>query len=85
MKVKNKRKADASNIGIQKTTELVQIYQAFFEFDNNKNNRTGQCIRCKSDYMKYAIKGYCQNCIQRCEFISREYPQVLEKVSEVQV
>ncbi len=76
-----KGKAEAVNNGYQKTSELNKLYQAFFKFDINKNNTNKQCIRCKSDYMRYSsIDGYCQDCIQRVEYITREHPQVLRKV-----
>jgi predicted amidophosphoribosyltransferase len=78
----NERKAEATNFGYKKTNELNNLFKAFFSFDNNKNNTNKQCIRCKSDYMRYSIDGYCQDCIQRVEYVNREHPQVLRKVRE---
>ena len=75
----NKRKADASNIG-SKTLELFHVYQSLFVFDSNKYNGFGQCFQCRSDYMKFSFKGFCQRCLQKVEFISREHPQVLRKI-----
>lgn len=86
--MKDKEKADAVNIGNKKTNELIKLYQAFFRFDINKSVNFGQCIRCKSDYMNFSVNGYCQNCIQRVEFVNREHPQVLKKIrcaAEVQI
>ncbi len=33
---------------------------------------TKQCTKCRSDYMKFAVDGFCQRCLQRVEFILRE-------------
>jgi hypothetical protein len=35
-----------------------------------------QCRNCRSDYMKFAVKGFCQHCQQRVEFIVREHPHI---------
>ena len=39
-----------------------------------------QCKRCGSPDLKYSTAGYCRRCDQRCEFIAREYPHVIEAV-----
>ena len=49
---------------------------AFGFFDYRKTVAYGQCRKCGSDYMKFAIDGYCQNCQQKVEFIVREHPHV---------
>jgi len=43
-----------------------------FNFDFRKRVSTGQCYKCRSDYLKFSEKGICQNCLQRTEFIIRE-------------
>lgn len=61
-------------------------YQTYFAGGKNKgfdvsnyslSARFGQsvkCQKCKSDYMKFAVDGFCQDCQQRVEFIIREHP-----------
>lgn len=40
-----------------------------------------QCKGCGSDYLKFACDGYCQDCQQLCEFITRERPHILQRGS----
>lgn len=48
-------------------------------FDFRRNKSLGQCKQCGSDYMKYAIGGFCQNCLQHTEFINREQQKNRQK------
>lgn len=46
-----------------------------------------QCknARCKNDDLKFAVDGFCIRCVQRVEFITREFPKYRTAVkSEVQ-
>ncbi|MBA4121184.1 MAG: hypothetical protein H0X72_01800 [Acidobacteria bacterium] len=50
-------------------------------FFNYKENKIfGQCVKCDSDYMKFAVGGFCQDCQQRCEFIMREHPHIAREI-----
>lgn len=31
-----------------------------------------QCKHCRSEYMRFAVNGYCQRCQQRAEYVLRE-------------
>ncbi len=42
---------------------------------------SGQCKKCRSDYMKYSYDDYCQDCQQRVEFIRREHPEILTQAA----
>jgi len=33
---------------------------------------SNQCKKCGSDYLRFALAGYCQRCLQRLEFVIRE-------------
>lgn len=46
-----------------------------------KYERNGQCSQCGSDYMKHSVNGFCQDCMQRVEFIVREHPQTLRNIN----
>ena len=35
-----------------------------------------QCTKCGSDYLRFAVNGFCQDCLQRAEFVVREHPHV---------
>jgi len=35
-----------------------------------------KCSQCHSDYMKFSVNGFCQDCIQRVEYIVREFPHI---------
>jgi hypothetical protein len=48
--------------------------------DYRQNRNSGQCRKCRSDYMKHSRDGLCQDCLQRVEFIMRERPQVAQEV-----
>ena len=46
-----------------------------FVFNYTQNRNAVQCLKCGSDYMRFAVDGYCQNCQQRVEYILREHPR----------
>jgi len=44
-----------------------------FDFLNfRRNSDSMQCVKCRSDYMKFQKDGFCQDCQQKAEFIFRE-------------
>ncbi len=63
-------------------------YQNYFAGGKNKSfdasnyslsahfGQSMKCQKCKSDYMKFAVDGFCQDCQQKVEFIVREHPNV---------
>lgn len=55
----------------EKTYGLARKQNEVFNAYRNSKGRRGQCSRCRSDYMDYAVDGYCQDCQQRVEFIVR--------------
>ena len=79
--MKANSKAGATNTGSKPKTFLIaggnqKRFDHFYyrQFDNY--GQSARCRKCKSDYMKFSLNGYCQNCIQKVEFIVREYPNV---------
>lgn len=76
----DKKIADAVNIGLGNSIDLSGNQKSFQSFDFKWKRRSGQCLKCNSDYMRFAIDGWCQNCLQRIEFIVREHPNVLKKI-----
>lgn len=42
--------------------------------------RMNQCEHCASDYMRFAVNGYCQWCQQRAEYVIRERPATTRRV-----
>lgn len=69
-----KIKADAENIG-GKRSKTYHSSQPFQRSNYSRNNDFGQCLRCRSDYMKFALNGVCQDCQQKVEYIVREHPK----------
>jgi predicted Zn-ribbon and HTH transcriptional regulator len=67
-----KQKAEGMNFG-SKTNEHLARHQTSF---SNKQYRAywriSQCKNCGSDFMRWAVDGYCQDCQQNVEFIVRE-------------
>jgi len=37
-----------------------------------------QCIKCRSDYLRAAVDGLCQRCLQQAEFLLRESRETQE-------
>lgn len=54
--------------------------KGFDAFNYRKNAPFGQCQKCGSDYMKFSVNGFCQDCQQRCEFITREHPHIVREI-----
>lgn len=56
------------------------------DFENGTNDkfilntfqRKSQCRheKCRNTDLKYAIDGFCIRCVQRVEYITREFPQI---------
>ncbi len=81
MKQKDIGKAVAGNNGLRNTSDyLTDNQKAFSAFNFRKSKPLGQCINCKSDYLRFAVDSCCQDCLQRIEFITRERPQMTEKL-----
>ncbi len=55
--------------GIEKRFDVFH-YRQFDRFGQSK------CRKCGSDYMRFSVDGYCQNCQQKVEFIVREHPHL---------
>lgn len=59
------------------------ISKRFDVFKYSQSARFGQCFACRkcgSDYHKFAVDGFCQDCQQKVEFINREYPHIARDV-----
>jgi len=41
-----------------------------------------QCRKCGSDFMKAALDGLCQDCLQRAEFVIRERPDIVRRINQ---
>jgi len=63
-----------------KTLILAANQKASGFFNYKENNIFGQCVKCGSDYMKFAVGGFCQDCQQRCELIMREHPHIAREI-----
>jgi len=75
------RNADVPSVRKSNPIDFLNGNQkAISAFDFNRKQPFGQCVRCRSDYMKFAVDGYCQDCQQKVEFILREHQQVLKKI-----
>ena len=59
-----------------KTSLLAANQKALGFFNYRENNIFGQCVKCGSDYLKFAVNGFCQDCQQKVEFIIREHPHI---------
>lgn len=57
-----KSKADASNIGFYPIDFFNGNQKALSAFDFNRKQMRGQCVKCRSDYMKFSVNGFCQDC-----------------------
>jgi hypothetical protein len=51
----------------------------FFSSDYKSFSGKSQCMHCRSDYMRFAVDGFCQGCQQRAEFVLREHPAVARR------
>ena len=73
----NKRKrADNRGNGIgSKTNDYLGDNHNMLSKQHYRRNRPEtQCVGCGTDYLRFAVKGYCQWCQQQVEFILRERP-----------
>lgn len=82
MKYGQIRKAESGGIrnGSFENHSIAGGDKSDFVFNYRQNRLMSQCLGCKSDYMRFAHSGYCQDCQQRVEFIRRERPDVLTKI-----
>lgn len=80
MNIKRKAESGAIRFGSNPIDFLTGNQKAFSAFDCNRKQMRGQCVKCRSDYMKFAVDGFCQDCQQRVEFVRREHPHILRKI-----
>jgi hypothetical protein len=66
-------KADLRGIGSNEK-RLTANQRGFFIPDYKGISTAKQCRFCGSDYMRFAVDGYCQRCQQHTEYIIREHP-----------
>ncbi len=68
------KKAETRNCGSSlKTNDYFADNQKTFSKRNYSQYASGfQCIKCRSEYMKFATNGYCQRCQQLMEHLNRE-------------
>lgn len=67
------RKADPGKIGPKVAYRLIEK-QALTYGNSNEYLLAVQCKICSSDYMRFAIDGNCQRCLQRS--VNREHSGV---------
>ncbi len=67
-------KADLRGIG-SKEKHLTGKSKRFLISDYKHFPHSVQCRHCGSDYMRYAVDGYCQRCQQKAEHVLREHPR----------
>jgi len=67
------RKAGASNSGSKTNDHFVDNQKAFSRQNYTSTVALRQCTKCDSDYMNFAVDGYCQRCQQRVEYILQEH------------
>ena len=60
------------------------INQGQISFDYKPYMTVKQCKNksCGSDYLKFSLNGFCQNCLQRLEYYKHERPQMFAKIVE---
>lgn len=77
----NNKKVTATNSDSYKNLNFADSKnKSSISANYRRGGNLRQCVRCDSDYMKFASKdGYCQDCQQRAEFIIREHPHVLNR------
>lgn len=66
-----KQKADVSSIGSRNDFN-GKLNSAFSYLNCTAMPTAVQCRKCGSDYMRYAVEGFCQRCQQRAEFFRRD-------------
>jgi len=73
------RKADARWNGIgSKTNFTGREIKAF----STSNYRARQPISLCRDYMKFALNGYCLDCMQAMEYVTRERPETSAEIGK---
>lgn len=78
--MKPKIKADVTSVRTLNPNDYFSGNQkALTVFNFRKNKPLGQCRKCKSDYLKYAIDNLCQDCLQYEEFRFRECRHTFNK------
>ncbi|MBK7514021.1 MAG: hypothetical protein IPI76_17450 [Chloracidobacterium sp.] len=60
---------------------LTGNQRRFFNSDYKHFSRSVQCKYCGSDYMRFAVDGYCQQCQQRAEYVIRERPATAQRAT----
>lgn len=76
-----KRKASAGNTRSSVTFDRINN-QKISAFDFRRIRSSSQCFSCGGDYLKYSVNGYCQDCLQKIEFIKREHPHIYANASQ---
>jgi hypothetical protein len=71
-------KADLRGIG-SKEKHSTGMSKRFFNSDYRHFPHSVQCRHCGSDYMRFSVNGYCQQCQQRVEFVIREHSPIRER------
>jgi hypothetical protein len=71
-------KADLRGIGSYEKHSTSES-KRFFVSDYRQFKAAVQCRHCDSDYLRFAVDGYCQRCQQRSEYVLRERPATAER------
>jgi len=74
-------RADLRGIGSNEKSTTANR-KGFFNFNYRRFGDPHQCRHCGSDYMRFAVGGYCQRCQQRAEFVIRERPAAGHSLEE---
>ncbi len=79
----NNKKTGAMNTGVYPNYFAGSKNKRFDVSYYNQPAHLGQsikCRKCSSDYMKFNVDGYCQDCQQKVEFIVREHPHIAREI-----
>ncbi|GEM_PF-4554145 len=71
------RKADLRGVRSDEK-HLTRKSKRFISDEYTQFPPLAQCKYCRSEYMRFAVNGYCQRCQQHAEHIVREQTRVVD-------
>ncbi len=74
-----KKRADLRGIG-SKEKHLTGKSKRFISSNYTQFARIAQCKYCRSEYMRFAVNGYCQRCQQQAEYVIRERSEIAARI-----
>lgn len=76
------RVAVVSNPNYEKQMMRTGNQKGLSAFNYNRKTIGFQCKKCASDYHIGQCNGLCIDCLQKAEFVLREYPHIAKRVLE---